>query len=432
MKRYLELFPERDFCLSKVCSTTDLQRENAVKMAKREPGYCLHKPTGQAYVNLGGKVHYLGEYNSDLSIERYNRLKTEWIANRHLPKGKTTSSNRTTVSDLCNAFLDHSETYYGKSEQTNFELACRPLSDLYSTLKADDFEVVAFRACREWWLSDPKRSRQYVNRQMKRLVHVFKWGAGDGLIPATIYQTLACVAPLKKGRTTARDTEPVKPVSDAIVDATIKHLPPVVVAMVKFQRLTGARPGEVCAITPALVDRSNAVWEIRLTEHKTAHKGKSRTVYVGPQAQAVLLPYLLRGADKSCFSPIEAEKQRNETRHAERITPPSYGKQWRGVVSPKVGATYTNQSYRKAVRYACLKAFPVPKQLKGDVKAVKKWQADNTWSPNQLRHSMATQVRKTDGLEAASILLGHSGLAITQCYAEQDREQAIAVVARIG
>lgn len=26
----------------------------------REPGYCLHKPTGQAYVRLGGKVIYLG------------------------------------------------------------------------------------------------------------------------------------------------------------------------------------------------------------------------------------------------------------------------------------------------------------------------------------------------------------------------------------
>jgi hypothetical protein len=27
-----------------------------------EPGYCLHKPTGQAYINLGGKVHYLGTH----------------------------------------------------------------------------------------------------------------------------------------------------------------------------------------------------------------------------------------------------------------------------------------------------------------------------------------------------------------------------------
>lgn len=431
MKRYREPFPERDFCQSKVCSTTDLQRENAVKMAKREPGYCLHKPTGQAYVNLGGKVHYLGEYNSDLSIERYNRLKTEWITNRHLPKTKSGPA-KTTVADVCNAFLDHSESYYGKSEQVNFELACRPLSELYSTVEAEAFGVVAFRACRQWWLQDPKRSRQYVNRQMKRLVHVFKWAAGEGLIPAAIHQTLACVATLQKGRTTARDTEPVKPVDDTVVDATIKHLPPVVVAMVRFQRLTGARPGEVCMITPSMVDRSNAVWEIQFSRHKTAHKGKSRTLFVGPQAQAILLPFLLRGADRACFSPIEAEKQRNATRHAERLTPPSHGKKWTNSVSPLVGDSYCNQSYRKAIRHACMKAYPVPKHLKEDTKTAKKWRTEHTWSPNQLRHTMATQVRKSDGLEAASVLLGHSGLAITQCYAEQDRQQAIDVALRIG
>ena len=115
--------------------------------------------------------------------------------------------------------------------------------------------------------------------------------------------------------------------------------------MVKFQRLTGARPGEVCAITPAKVDRSNAVWEIRIMEHKTAHKGKSRTVYVGPQAQAILLPYSLRGADKSCFSPIEAEKQRNEARHARRLTPPSYGK--RITFGPQINCAIRWQSARQ-------------------------------------------------------------------------------------
>ena len=43
----------------------------------REPGYCRHKPTNQAYVNLGGQVIYLGAYGSEESKERYNRLKAE-------------------------------------------------------------------------------------------------------------------------------------------------------------------------------------------------------------------------------------------------------------------------------------------------------------------------------------------------------------------
>ncbi len=45
-------------------------------MAK-EPGYCLHKSTGQAIVRFGGKMHYLGAYGTAESKERYNRLKAE-------------------------------------------------------------------------------------------------------------------------------------------------------------------------------------------------------------------------------------------------------------------------------------------------------------------------------------------------------------------
>jgi hypothetical protein len=41
-------------------------------------------------------------------------------------------------------------------------------------------------------------------------------------------------------------------------------------------------------------------------------------------------------------------------------------------------------------------------------------------------------IRKEFGLEAASVILGHSGLAITQTYAEQDTKKAIEVAAMIG
>ena len=54
---------------------------------------------------------------------------------------------------------------------------------------------------------------------------------------------------------------------------------------------------EVCKLKPNMVDRTNSVWEIRLENHNTAWRGKSRTIYVSPQAQAVLLPYLNRQAE---------------------------------------------------------------------------------------------------------------------------------------
>ena len=42
------------------------------------------------------------------------------------------------------------------------------------------------------------------------------------------------------------------------------------------------------------------------------------------------------------------------------------------------------------------------------------------WHPNQLRHTFATEVRRTHGLEAAQAALGHSKADVTQVYAERD------------
>ena len=66
--------------------------------------------------------------------------------------------------------------------------------------------------------------------------------------------------------------------------------PPVVADMVRFQRLTGCRPGEVCQIRPCDVDRSGEVWEYRPESHKTEHHGLERIIYIGPKAQDVLCP----------------------------------------------------------------------------------------------------------------------------------------------
>ena len=41
--------------------------------------------------------------------------------------------------------------------------------------------------------------------------------------------------------------------------------------------------------------------------HKTEHHDRERIIYVGPKAQQVLLPYLLRDAQANCFSPAESE-----------------------------------------------------------------------------------------------------------------------------
>jgi integrase len=183
-----------------------------------------------------------------------------------------------------------------------------------------------------------------------------------------------------------------------------------------------------------MVDRTNPVWEIKLENHKTAWRGKSRTIYVGPLAQAVLLPYLNRREDAYCFNPKEAVRQKLKAREESRVTPKSYGNSpgTNRVSKPsrKPGNCYSTASYGRSIKYGCRLAFPAPEGLKGE--ALRIWKREHQFAPNQLRHALATAVRRTDGLEAASVILGHSSLAITQTYAEQDRSNAIAVVGRVG
>jgi integrase len=78
------------------------------------------------------------------------------------------------------------------------------------------------------------------------------------------------------------------------------------------------------------------------------------------------------------------------------------------------GSRYDKDSYRWAIRKACLKAgVPV-------------------WHPNQLRHAAATEIRARYGLEAAQAVLGHARADVTQVYAERDLARARAVMNEIG
>lgn len=56
----------------------------------KTPSYCLHKPSGRAYVNVRGRVVYLGRYASPESRAAYDRVIGEClVAGRAAPTGKT-------------------------------------------------------------------------------------------------------------------------------------------------------------------------------------------------------------------------------------------------------------------------------------------------------------------------------------------------------
>ena len=60
------------------------------------------------------------------------------------------------------------------------------------------------------------------------------------------------------------------------------------------------------------------------------------------------------------------------------------------------------------------------------------WRKDHCWNPHQLRHTAATEIRRAFGLEAAQVVLGHSGADVTQIYAERDMNLARQVAMKRG
>lgn len=386
----------------------------------REPSYCRHKATGQAYVNLSGTVFYLGTYGSLESRERYASLKAEWLRNRHLPKFKKKSTSGPSLAELALAYLEHAKSYYrGSAEYRHMKRAIVPISELLSTLPSRSFGAGEFESIRDWWLGDKSRSRRYVNGQMRRLLRVIRWAVTKQLIPTENYTAMKCVEPLKYGRSTAKERNRVLPVDEALVKKTLPNLTPIQADIVRFQMATGCRPGEVVSIKPCLVDRSQKVWRIRLEEHKTAYREKERIIYVGPKGQKILAKYLLRGADQYCFSPIESEAWRRKEVHAKRVTPLSCGnkpgsRNLGRKPRKEPGPCYTSVTYYRFIYRACKRAKLT------------------SWHPNQLRHLVGTQVRKHFGVEGSQAILGHSDIQTSQIYSEVCESRAMEIARKLG
>ncbi len=288
----------------------------------------------------------------------------------------------------------------------------------HATTFIQDFGPVALDELRTGMISDIDWSRNHINKQVSRLIRMFTWAAEKELADASVPLALKALSGLKKGRTLARETLPIECVDDAIIEATLLHLPPIVADMVRLQRLTGARPGEVCSLRPVDVDRSNDVWLYVPDEHKTEHHEKHRVVVLGPRAQELLSKYLNGANNEFCFSPAESERLRREKAAAARKTPLRYGNRsgTNRVRLPKrkPGERYTTDSYRRGIHRACRK-HKIEK-----------------WAPNRLRHTSATEIRRRFGLEAAQVVCGHESADVTQIYAERNLELAMRVTREVG
>ena len=220
------------------------------RLTATPPKYRNHKKSGQAIVTLNGRDYYLGPHGSKTSRAEYDRVIAEWRVNgRRVPGAaddKPQLVRQLVVTELIAAYWEWLQTYYLKngkptSEQANIRIALRHLRKLYSHTPANEFGPLALKALRRY-LIDQDDSRKYIGHHIDRVKRLFKWAVEHEIVPPNIDHGLQAVVGLRKGRSAARETEPIKPVAVEYVEASKPFLSRQVWALIRIELLAGMQP----------------------------------------------------------------------------------------------------------------------------------------------------------------------------------------------
>jgi integrase len=388
-------------------------------MTPKQPSYCLHRGTGLAYVTVreNGKrrVYYLGRHGTPESyfrfaeiVREHSKTKTPTVTeteNGTVPCGGSPlrvkvptppSPSGPTVSSVARSWLAHCETYYvlpsglPSREVEDHRRSWEPLLTLFAdavleTLTRRDWVAVREEMIVRGW------SRGLVTQRWGRIRRGLLWAVDQGLLSVGV-ESASRLSPLPVARSAAPERDPIRPVALEVVRATQRELSTPVREMVELQLLLGLRPGEVRELRKRHVlglDKSPYLDFGR--DHKMSYRGRTRRVPLPPVAVELLSPFFERAedADSFLFSPQTAPKGANRKR--------------RGY--------YTRHAYDTSIKRAAKRAGVLH------------------WHPNQIRHLVATEVRRLRGLEAAQVLLDHEDGKTTEIYAEKDKELAADAVA---
>jgi integrase len=362
--------------------------------SSKRPKYCHHKPSGRAYVRLTRsgqrETIYLGDYDSPESWDLYNELVSGW-----LKQLDDEGLYCLTIDELALLYLNHCKSYYVKAGKQTSEYECvrsalRYIIRSHGTELARSFGPKKLKAVRQAMI-EAEYARSTINKHVGRIRRMFRWGVENEYVTVDVLSALQALAGLRKGRSEAKETTPVKPVPQEHVNAVLPRVSVPVANIIRFQQLTGMRPEEAVEFREGEIEQEDDVWLYVPRSHKTEHHDKDRMIFIGPQAQKVIVPLLTGDPEQYVFRPVDSVNYDAEFNRCYRV-----------------------DSYRQAIQRACKRA-KVP-----------------SWSPNQLRHNVGTAIRKRFGTEAAQVVLGHGNLSVTEVYAERDMDLARKVMSQLG
>ncbi len=130
----------------------------------------------------------------------------------------------------------------------------------------------------EAFIRKPAWTNTYRANILATLVTAFRWAEREKLISRN---------PLHGIRKPPKASRGAKAIVSAANHLRLcDHAKPCFKAFLQLLWLTGARPGEIASLTTLDADLANGL--IILTDHKCAHLGKTRIVFLPPEAVAIL------------------------------------------------------------------------------------------------------------------------------------------------
>ncbi len=290
------------------------------------------------------------------------------------------------VADLVPLYLAHARVYYrrrdGSPTREHFNCGSVLASFLRHLGGPTPFASIDRRVVRGW--IDARilagDSRGYINASLGRLRRFARWCVDEHDQAAVVVAELACVRALPAHRSRAVEPDPVAPADLDTVRAVLAFMPAVARDVIQLLVHTGARLSEVLEAQnrDVVIDAGGGA-RLSPHQHKCAHRGRRREIPLTPEAFAII------------------ERYRRPLCPMDPLFPP-IGQGRRRSMSP--------DAVRGAVRRACVRAGVA------------------AWTPHQVRHAVAAVVRDRQGLEAASALLGHASIEMTEHYAPLKFEQA--------
>lgn len=351
------------------------------------PRFCVDAK-GRAFTKVDGKFISLGRGDNPDSRTRYAALLTRLATGQPLqPEAPATSTTGVvTLNELMLQYTLKELPRFSPAEQHCQKCAIRICREMFGVVNVAEFGPLKLRKVREAMVAgDPNAKpkpripwcRGFVNKQIKRLRSIIRWGVSWELVPQTVADALGSVKSLGIGESSARETPARLAIPQENIDAVRGQLRQKHRDIFDLLLLTGARPGEIIGLTLGMIERTDDTWRCDLAKHKTAHRGKSRTLYFNQTAQKILERYKTAKPDEKLF---------------------------------KLNRT----SFGNTIKAACLRAGVTP------------------FVPHQLRHSVATKVSDDLGTESAQRLLGHSTRAMTEHYSKAAERKAVEAVKSLG